>query len=183
MPLETYFEEACGAEIGSRPPRVLAGNLPYQITGMLLERAVHHAHALDRCVFMVQKEVADRIVAGPGSKTYGALSVFVQAAFSAKRLFLVSPGAFFPPPKVTSAVIELTPHRPPRALETDAFRNVVRAAFEQRRKTLRNAWSRFGKEALARMSEAGLPLEARGETLSVEDFARAATCLSSASSR
>ncbi len=178
VPLEDCFGEAALERVATKgAPRILAGNLPYQITGMLLERAVAHRALIDRAVFMVQREVADRIVAEPNSKTYGALSVFVQAAFTAKRLFLVAPGAFFPPPKVTSAVIELVSRNPPRAEEDDAFRAVVKRAFEQRRKQLRNAWSSFGKETLEALADAGLPLEARGETLSVEEFAKAASVL------
>lgn len=166
------------ALLGASAPRVLCGNLPYQITGALLERAVHAAAALDRAVFMVQLEVADRIVADPGSKTYGALSVFVQAAFRARRVLRVGPGSFHPPPDVASAVIELVPSR--RAEETPTFRALVRAAFGARRKTLRNAWGKAAPDAatlLAAATEAGVDLERRGETLAVEDFARVAAAL------
>lgn len=155
-------------------PRVLAGNLPYQITGRLLERAVENADAVDRVVFMVQLEVAERLAAEPGSKTYGALTVFTRAAFRVKKLFNVSPGSFHPPPDVTSAVIQLEPERPRRAEETDTFRAVVKGAFGARRKTLRNAWGKLDEPALVARAaqEAGIALEARGETLSVDDFAR-----------
>ena len=162
-------------------PRVLCGNLPYQITGRLLERAVHASLHFDRAVFMVQAEVADRIVAAPDSKTYGALSVFVQAAFTAKRVLTVSRGSFHPAPDVTSALVRLIPHRPPLATETDAFRSVVKRAFEARRKTLRNAWRELGPtEVIAAAAEqAGISLDARGETLGVEAFARMASALES----
>jgi len=93
-------------------PRVLCGNLPYQITGRLLERAVAHAEDLERVVFMVQLEVVDRLAADPGNKTYGALTVFTRAAFRTRKLFTVGPGSFHPPPDVTSAVILLEPERP-----------------------------------------------------------------------
>jgi 16S rRNA (adenine1518-N6/adenine1519-N6)-dimethyltransferase len=159
-------------------PRVLAGNLPYQITGPLLERAAALARQLERCVFLVQLEVADRIVAAPGSKTYGALSVFLQAQYAVERAFVVRRGAFYPQPGVDSAVVVLDPLELPIAEETAAFRAVVRAAFGQRRKTLRNAWSGldFGAstdlESAAR--RAGIDLGARGESLSPAAFGRMA---------
>lgn len=159
-------------------PHAVAGNLPYLLTGMLIEQATHAAPAIDRAVFMVQLEVAERLAARPGSKTYGALSVFVQAAFDVRRIFTVRAGSFFPRPEVDSAVILLVPHRPARATETNAFSAAVKAAFGARRKTLRNAWKGlYGwsrEELTARAEEAGISLDARGETLSVEDFARIA---------
>lgn len=160
-------------------PRVLCGNLPYSITGSLLRLTVEHADAVDRVVFMVQDEVASRLVARPGSKDWGALTVFVRAAFESKRLLRAPPGAFHPPPEVTSAVVELVPLRPPRAVETERFRALVRGAFEARRKTLRNAWSRVAPAALlaAAAARAGVALDARGETLDVEAFARVASAL------
>jgi 16S rRNA (adenine1518-N6/adenine1519-N6)-dimethyltransferase len=160
-------------------PRVLAGNLPYQITGRLLERAVAHADALDRVVFMVQLEVADRLAADPGTKAYGALTVFVRAAFRVEKLFDVSRGSFHPAPDVTSAVVRLEPIRPRLAEENDTFRALVKGAFGARRKTLRNAWSRVAEPAqVAQAAErAGISLDARGETLGVEAFARMAKLL------
>lgn len=159
--------------------RVLCGNLPYNITGKLIERAVHQADGIDRVVFMVQREVADRLAASPGSKEYGALTVFVRAAFRVKKLFQVSPGSFHPPPDVTSAVVLLEPERPRRAAETPTFRAVVRAAFAARRKTLRNAWSALAPtETVADAAEAaGISLDARGETLDVDAFRRMADAL------
>ena len=163
-------------------PRVLCGNLPYAITGPLLRRAVEHASRLERVVFMVQDEVASRLTARPGTKDWGALSVFVRAAYDVRRVLRAPPGAFHPPPGVTSAVVELTPSRPPRAQETDRFRALVRRAFEARRKTLRNAWAGLAPtpQALTAAAErAGVSLDARGETLAVEDFARMAAALDS----
>lgn len=162
-------------------PRVLAGNLPYQITGRLLERAVAHADAVDRVVFMVQLEVAERLAAQPGTKAYGALTVFVRAAYRVVKLFDVSPGSFYPPPGVTSAVVLLEPLRPRLAEETDLFRALVKGAFGARRKTLRNAWSRVAEPArIAQAAErAAISLDARGETLDVEAFARMASFLAS----
>ncbi|MCL2724124.1 MAG: 16S rRNA (adenine(1518)-N(6)/adenine(1519)-N(6))-dimethyltransferase RsmA [Polyangiaceae bacterium] len=160
-------------------PRVLCGNLPYQITGRLIERAVHAAGNVERVVFMVQVEVAERLAAKPGSKIYGALSVFTQAAFHVKKLFNVSPGSFHPPPDVTSAVVGLEPIHPRRAEETDTFRALVKSAFGARRKTLRNAWIGVAStEAIAHAAEqSNISLDARGETLSVEEFATMARIL------
>jgi 16S rRNA (adenine1518-N6/adenine1519-N6)-dimethyltransferase len=171
--------ELVGTAPAGSAPRVLCGNLPYQITGRLLERAVHAALHFDRAIFMVQAEVADRIVAAPGSKTYGALSVFVQAAFATKRVLTVSRGSFHPAPDVTSAIVRLVPHRPAIARETDRFRAVVKRAFEARRKTLRNAWREVAPADIiaAAAEEAGISLDARGETLGVEAFARMAAAL------
>jgi 16S rRNA (adenine1518-N6/adenine1519-N6)-dimethyltransferase len=171
--------DAKGVDIGGAlregpRPHVLAGNLPYQLTGPLLEAATASAGALDRAVFMVQAEVAERLVAAPGTGDYGALTVFVGAAFRVERAMKIGKGAFFPRPGVDSQVVVLTPHVPPRAVEDDRFRAAVKAAFAQRRKTLRNAWSKLdAPEVLAaRAKAAGVDLDRRGETLSVEEFAR-----------
>jgi 16S rRNA (adenine1518-N6/adenine1519-N6)-dimethyltransferase len=160
-------------------PRVVTGNLPYQLTGPLLERTTSIARTLDRAVFMVQAEVADRLVALPASEAYGALTVFVSAAFRVSRALAVARGAFHPRPGVDSAVVVLTPVVPPRAEETESFRGAVRAGFAQRRKTLRNAWRALGPmAAVAACAEtAGIDLDRRGETLSVEEFARFADAL------
>jgi 16S rRNA (adenine1518-N6/adenine1519-N6)-dimethyltransferase len=164
-------------------PRVLCGNLPYSITGVLLRRAVEHAASLERAVFMVQDEVARRLTATPGGKEWGALTVFVRAAYSTRRVLRAPPGAFHPAPEVTSAVVELVPLRPPRAAETESFRAVVRAAFEMRRKMLRNAWAGLAPRAgmlEEAAADAGVDLRARGETLDVESFARMAEALARA---
>jgi 16S rRNA (adenine1518-N6/adenine1519-N6)-dimethyltransferase len=162
---------------GGPRPHALAGNLPYQLTGRLLEKAVGEARLFDRAVFMVQREVAARISAPPGGKSYGALSVFVQAAFAVELAFTVAPGAFTPPPEVASAVVVLVPS--PRAEETAAFRRVVKSAFSTRRKTLRNAWRALGSRAALEeaAARAAVDLGARAETLAVEDFARMAAAL------
>lgn len=161
-------------------PHVLCGNLPYQITGPLLERATHAAGVLDRAVFLIQLEVAARLVAKPDSKEYGALSVFVQAAFNVTRPLVVRSGAFYPPPKVDSAVVVLTPRDDPKE-ESPVFRALVRAAFEQRRKKLANAWHGvLGADAamLSRAASlAGVDLGDRGERLGVTEFARMAEAL------
>jgi 16S rRNA (adenine1518-N6/adenine1519-N6)-dimethyltransferase len=164
-------------------PRVLAGNLPYQLTGQLLRLAVIQAGEVDRVVFMVQAEVAERLVASASTRSYGALTVFVRAAFDVRVLMEVPASAFVPPPNVSSAVVVLVPRRPPLAEETETFRAVVKAAFGTRRKTLRNAWRSLAPD-LAHLEDAArvaeVSLGARGETLEVAAFARMAAALDAA---
>jgi len=155
-------------------PRALAGNLPYLLTGKLIEQAVTLAPHIERAVVMVQLEVAERLAAQPSTKAYGALTVFVQAAFDVERLLVARAGAFYPRPEVDSAVVVLHRRAAPRATEDEALRALVKGAFGQRRKTLRNAWRGvFGwstDELAARATSAGIDLDRRGETLSVEEF-------------
>lgn len=163
--------------LAGRPtPHVVAGNLPYQITGPLLEKAVHSAPSIARAVFLVQLEVADRLAAAPGSDAYGALSVFAQRAFRVERAFVVRRGAFYPQPNVDSAVVVLEPRGAPA--ESEEFRQVVRQAFGQRRKKLKNAWAGlFGGRGIdleAAAARAQIDLSLRGETLAVADFVRMA---------
>jgi 16S rRNA (adenine1518-N6/adenine1519-N6)-dimethyltransferase len=159
-------------------PRVIAGNLPYQITGPLLERLVDLGAGIARAVALVQLEVADRLAAAHDTENYGALTVFVQARFTVERALVVRRGAFYPQPNVDSAVVVLTPRAEPIARETEVFRAVVHGAFRQRRKKLRNAWrgvAGLPEEALLAAAErAGIKLDRRGETLSVAEFARMA---------
>jgi len=158
------------------PPRALAGNLPYNLTGPLLERIGGLANVIERATVLVQLEVADRLAASPGTAAYGALTVFVQAAFRVRRAFVVRSGAFHPAPEVDSALVVLEPHAEPLAEETPAFRALVKGAFGQRRKTLRNAWSTLDSDGAvqAAAGRAGIDLSLRGETLAVTDFARMA---------
>jgi len=158
-------------------PRVVAGNLPYLITGPILRALCALGRTIDRAAIMVQLEVADRLVAPPGSEAYGALSVFVQAQFGVQRAFIIRKGAFFPSPKVDSAVVVLLPLPTPITEETPGFQRVVQAAFQQRRKKLRTAWRELvpSSEALAQAAErAEIDLNLRGEVLSVSQFARMA---------
>lgn len=166
------------AHLDGPRPHAIAGNLPYLITGRLLERSIELAPQIDRAVFMVQAEVADRLVAAPGTKEYGALTVFTRAAFEVTKLLTLKGGAFYPRPEVSSSVVVLTPRRPPITEETPSFRALVKGAFGARRKTLRNAWKGlFGwsvEELAAHAEAARIDLDARGETLAAEDFARIA---------
>lgn len=167
--------------LGDAPkPWVLAGNLPYQISGPLLEASIAQAPDVAKVIFLLQLEVVDRLVAKPDSDHYGALSVFIQAAFKVERALVIRRGAFYPQPEVDSAVVSLVP-RPDIVVESKAFRAVVRGAFQKRRKKLRNAWENVcgkDREGLAAAAlVAGIDLDARGETLSVADFARMAEAL------
>jgi 16S rRNA (adenine1518-N6/adenine1519-N6)-dimethyltransferase len=151
----------------------LAGNLPYAATGAILRRIVQQRDAVSGAVLMLQREVRDRLVAEPGTHAYGALTVFCRAAFRVDSVLHVPAGAFVPRPKVDSSVVRLRPHPSPPTVESDAFREVVRAAFQQRRKTLRNALSAVAgpDRADAALTDAGLDGGRRGETLSIEEFA------------
>jgi 16S rRNA (adenine1518-N6/adenine1519-N6)-dimethyltransferase len=159
-------------------PRTLAGNLPYHLSGLLLRRAVDLAGLCRRLVFLLQLEVVERMCAAPGTSEYGALSVFVQAAYRPRREFVVRRGAFYPQPGVDSAVVALELLDGVQGPPSEPFARLVKAAFEKRRKTLRNAWR--GELALApaeleRLAEqAGIDLDARGETLPVAAFQRLA---------
>jgi 16S rRNA (adenine1518-N6/adenine1519-N6)-dimethyltransferase len=181
---QAAFEKMSTAAQHSDPPAnpgeprwVLAGNLPYQITGPLIERSVGLGRRIRLAVFLVQKEVADRMAASSGSKTYGALSVFVQAQFAVERALVIRSGAFYPQPRVDSAVVVLTPHAVPLSEETPTFRKVVKSAFGARRKTLRNAWKGLAPPEKLRQVAAScqIDLDRRGETLRVEEFANMAS--------
>ena len=152
----------------------LVGNLPYNLSSPILFHALEHAAAITDMHFMLQKEVVDRMAAGPGSKVYGRLSVMLQAYCKVISLFVVPPGAFRPPPKVDSAVVRLVPKLAEQVGVADPKRlaDVVRAAFGQRRKTLRNALS--GTCTPEQIEAAGLRPDARAEQIEVEGFVRLA---------
>ena len=156
----------------------LVGNLPYNLSSPILFHALDHAASIRDMHFMLQKEVVERMAAGPGSKVYGRLSVMLQAYCAVVPLFTVPPGAFRPAPKVDSAVVRLLPTPADRIEVADRqmFANVVRAAFGQRRKTLRNALN--GLADAAQMEAAGLRPDARAEQVEVAGFVRLANLLS-----
>ena len=156
----------------------LVGNLPYNLSSPILFHVLDHAAVVQDMHFMLQKEVVDRMAAGPGSKVYGRLSVMLQAYCTVTALFTVPPGAFRPPPKVDSAVVRLVPRHPASIGIHDParFAAVVRAAFGQRRKTLRNALQAVcDADAL---HAAGIDPQARAEQLPVTDFVHLANTLS-----
>ena len=146
----------------------IIGNFPYNISSQILFRVFECRNQVDEVVGMFQKEVAERVAAGPGSKTYGILSVLLTAFFRVEYLFTVHENVFNPPPKVKSAVIRLT-RNDVKALECDEklFVQVVKAGFNQRRKTLRNALRSAGL-AIDAVPEA--TLAKRAEQLSVDEF-------------
>lgn len=164
---------------GGQPIR-LVGNLPYNISSPILFHALDHLPVITDMVFMLQKEVVDRMAAAPGSKVYGRLSVMLQARCKVTPLIKVPPGAFRPPPKVDSAVVRLEP-RPADELglqQPVLFERLVRAAFAQRRKTLRNA---LGEICSAEQMQAfDIDPGARAEAIAVSDYVRLANALGTA---
>jgi 16S rRNA (adenine1518-N6/adenine1519-N6)-dimethyltransferase len=161
------------AAVGAGPLRIV-GNLPYNISTPILFALVPIAgHVIDQH-FMLQKEVVERMVAPPGSKIYGRLSVMLQFRYVLTRLFDVPRGAFNPPPKVTSSIVRMIPKAAADlpAVDPQAFAQVVTAAFGQRRKTLRNALATvLGADAIR---AAGVDPATRAETLGVDAFVRLA---------
>lgn len=146
---------------------VLAGNLPYYIATPMVSRYVREPGSLSQAVFLIQKEVAERITAKPGGREYGYLSVECQFFARTEYLFTVAPGAFQPPPKVDSAVIRLTPRRELILNDAEGFMAFVSTCFRQKRKTLRNNLvGSYPAELLAGSAE----ISKRAEQLSVEEF-------------
>jgi 16S rRNA (adenine1518-N6/adenine1519-N6)-dimethyltransferase len=150
------------------------GNLPYHISSPLLFHCAQYVDVIDDCTFMLQAEVVDRMAAAPSTPEYGRLSVSLQSLFAVKKLFDVPPGAFFPVPAVDSAIVRLVPLAAERPAIRDraAFDAIVAAAFGQRRKTLRNALRALVDTQT--LESVGIDPGARGETLSVADYARIA---------
>jgi len=169
--LDLLHTDVLRADLGGWGPAVVAGNLPYYITSPILDK-VAAAHAtVRRGVFLVQKEVADRIAAGPGQRDYGYLTVALQLFFDAARLFTVKPGAFRPPPEVDSAVVRLEPNGRAAALGIEdpaAFRRFAALCFRQKRKMLRNNLAGvYPRDQVNALPEAS----ARAEQLSLEQIA------------
>ncbi|MEG0820610.1 MAG: 16S rRNA (adenine(1518)-N(6)/adenine(1519)-N(6))-dimethyltransferase RsmA [Burkholderiaceae bacterium] len=159
--------------VDQAPVRIV-GNLPYNISSPLLFELAEVADGVIDQHFMLQKEVVDRMVAGPGSKTYGRLSVMLQYHYTLRKMFDVPPGAFNPAPQVTSSIVRMIP-KPASEIEPvdpKVFSRVVAAAFGQRRKTLRNALSEVMNEEAIRA--AGVEPGARAETLDLKAFVRLA---------
>jgi 16S rRNA (adenine1518-N6/adenine1519-N6)-dimethyltransferase len=151
-------------------PLRVAGNLPYNVSTPILFRMAALADRLSDCTFMLQREVVERMVAEAGTPEYGRLSVMLQYRFSMHTLLRVPPGAFTPPPKVDSAVVRMVPLAPGRPVARDEarFAEVVSRAFNQRRKTLRNALR--GEIDDQGFAKAGIDAGRRGETLTVREF-------------
>ena len=148
-------------------PFAIIGNFPYNISSQIFFRILEHRQVIPQVVCMIQKEVADRLRAGPGSKTYGILSVLLQAFYDISYLFPVGPGVFSPPPRVQSAVIRLMRNaRDELPCQERTFHGVVKSAFNQRRKTLRNSLK--GRFSTERLDPEIMAL--RPEQLSVQQF-------------
>ncbi len=182
--LELDLGRLLNGAAGAPSPRII-GNIPYNITTPLIFHLLDMEPAPRAIVLMIQREVADRILAAPGGKEYGALSVGVRAIADVERLFNVSKNAFWPPPEVMSTVLRLTPHTPrrlTRAEERD-LRTLTRVTFSWRRKqlqkTLRSAPEyELSPDAVARLAlETGLDFEDRPEALAPEEFVRLARAL------
>jgi 16S rRNA (adenine1518-N6/adenine1519-N6)-dimethyltransferase len=169
--LDVSLGEAAGG------PYLVAGNVPYNITTPILFHALERPRA-ERAVYLVQREVAERVVAAPGSESYGALSVNVQALASAELVFKVAAGAFTPPPKVESAVLRIVPLAEPLVEESEetSYRAMVVGAFGFRRKqmqrVIRELWDLGAEEAAAVLARARIEPSARPEVLAPDDFAR-----------
>ncbi len=164
----------------------VVANLPYYITTPVIMKFLEESTSINTFVFMVQKEVADRILAQPGTKDYGALSVAVQYYCKAEKVFDVPPHCFIPQPRVISTVVRLKAYKEPPVYVTDKkmFFRVVKASFGQRRKTLVNALYNSGyfnmnKEEIKEMlKNLGIDENRRGETLSIMQFAELANSFS-----
>jgi 16S rRNA (adenine1518-N6/adenine1519-N6)-dimethyltransferase len=163
--LEIVEADVLAADLAQWGPSVIAGNLPYYITSPILTKLAQTAFT--RAVFLIQKEVAERLTALPGSRSYGFLTVQTALFARASKLFEVKPGAFHPPPKVDSAVVLLEPHRS-EVGEPGPFLEFVGHCFHQKRKTIRNNLAAiYGKEAIEAWPEAGM----RAEQLTLAQFA------------
>ena len=177
--LKTDIRKIADEKNQGRPIKVVA-NLPYYITTPIIMGLFESHVPVDSITVMVQKEVADRMQTGPGSKDYGALSLAVQYYAEPKIVANVPPNCFMPRPKVGSAVIRLTRHQNPpvTTLDEKLMFRLIRASFNQRRKTLSNSLKNsqelpYSKEEVeAAITECGLPLNIRGEALTLEQFAR-----------
>jgi 16S rRNA (adenine1518-N6/adenine1519-N6)-dimethyltransferase len=169
-------------ERGGQPLKVVA-NLPYQISTPLIFRFIEARSVFASLTLMLQKEVAERMTAVPGGKDYGPLSIFTQIVSDFSIRFLIKPSAFFPPPKVDSAVIHMVWKKGPMAEIEDIewFKRVVRGSFGYRRKTLMNALKysdlSLPEEGAERMKRNGIDPQRRPETLTIEEYVRLADVL------
>lgn len=163
------------ADLLSRPPYTLVANLPYNISSQVLFQVLDHRERFRRLVLMFQLEVGDRLLAQPATRDYGILSVLVQTWFRVTRVVRVPPRAFVPPPRVDSVVLLFEPLAVPAVELRDeaVYRDLVRAAFAQRRKTLRNSLLGVGWDAAVVdqiLEETGVDPKRRGETLCIAEF-------------
>src|SRR5882757_3022644 len=170
--------------VGRAPTRVVA-NLPYNIaTALLVAWLTTEPWPpwYDRLVLMFQREVAERIVAVPGSKSYGRLSVLTRWRCEARILFDIAPSAFVPQPKVTSSLVALVPRISPLACARGALERVTQAAFGQRRKMLRQSLKSLGRDPLGLLAATGIAPTARAEEIPIEGFVALARALAAETS-
>lgn len=170
--LEASFD---GLIEGAEPPVKIIGNLPYAISGPFLARIWEERRLFSRASFLAQREVAERISAGPGSKEFAPLSIMLQIYYEVKILFRVAPGSFIPPPRVDSAVVSLIRRETPLLAVADeaGFRAFIGGAFAQRRKTLLNNLAAAGhpqEQAAAALESLGLAKTVRAEQVSIAAF-------------
>ena len=164
LPLDNIFSE----------PFALIGNFPYNISSQILFKALEHREIIPEIAGMFQKEVAERVASKPGNKNYGIISVLLQAYYDIEYLFTVSEHVFTPPPKVKSGVIRLIrKEQQTIACDEKLFKRVVKTAFNQRRKTLKNALKSI---TLVNEKKAEPYLGLRAEQLSVDDFIQLTQC-------
>ena len=170
--LEVDFQELLALEPGFRGRVKIAGNLPYSISSPLLFKVLEAKELFSACVFLLQKEVAQRLAAKPGSKSYAPLSILYQLAFDVRLRLTLAPGSFSPPPKVQSALVSLEKRPAPLfpVADEELFRRFLRAAFAQRRKTLLNnlkSWPRRPGLVPGAFASLGLKETVRAEELSI----------------
>lgn len=176
MDFSQYFRK-------ERYPIKVVANLPYQISTPLLFRFIEFKETLSTLTLMLQKEVAERIVASPGRKEYGSLSIFIQMFSDVSICFFIKPSAFFPPPKVESAVVHMRfKEKPAVSLEDEKwFKKVVKGCFGYRRKTLMNALKHSGlplpKSTESKMEKIGIDPRRRPETLTIQELVYLAEAL------
>lgn len=177
--LEIINEDATEAVLPETPFRAV-GNLPYNVGTPILRRVIADPHCR-RAVFMLQKEVADRIVAKPGTEPYGFLTLYVQLFASARTLMTLDPKSFYPPPKVRSAVVVLDPRPPTFSADRELLLDLISTSFRMRRKQLVNnltGWRNLTREEVqALLDRAGLAPTVRAETMGMEEFDRLAAAL------
>ncbi len=172
--IKLHCQDVLKYPFGELPDFKVVANIPYYITTPIIFKLIEEGKNMHSATLTIQKEVAERIVASPGGKDYGVLSLMVQYYTEPSILFNIPRGAFVPPPKVDSAVIKLIKRQSPavKVKNERFFFKVIKRAFSQRRKTILNSMKVFTKDIKAVFQELSIDPKTRPETLSIEDFAR-----------